>query len=85
MRHFCFQKHKAIKLHSFEKKAATLFTPKYQFLLNISNRKISYLSIESYLIYVLGKKYSLIIGQKFGIPAMVYILIQERGKDLCTK
>ena len=56
MRQFCFQKHKAIKLHSFEKTAATLFTPKYQFLLNISNRKISYLSIESYLIYVLGKK-----------------------------
>ena len=39
MRHFCFQKHKAIKLHSFAKTAATLFIPKYQFLLNISSHK----------------------------------------------
>ena len=39
MRHFCFQKYKAIELHSFSKTAATLFIPKYQFLLNISNHK----------------------------------------------
>ena len=39
MRHFCFQKHKAIELHSFSKTAATLFIPKCQFLLNISNHK----------------------------------------------